>query len=377
MSAARAPRVLVAPDKFKGSLSAPLVAEAVAVGLRRAVPGADVDCVPVADGGDGTLDAAVASGFERVPVTASGPTGRPVRTAYARRGATAVIEMADVCGLARLPGGTPAPLTASSRGLGEVMAHALDAGCRDLVVGIGGSASTDGGLGVLCALGARDDGDRLELDGLHPALAESRVVVACDVDNPLTGPDGAAPVYAPQKGASVDDVARLDVRLVRWADRVAVATRADRRDEPGAGAAGGVGFGLVAVLGAELRPGIALMLDLLGFDDRVRGASLVVTGEGSLDAQSLRGKAPVGVSAAAGRAGAPVVAVCGRNLLSTEQLAAAGIRAAYALTEVEPDVDICLREPARLLADLGERIARDHLAWQCGAGAPGAPRSPH
>ena len=361
MSAARAPRVLVAPDKFKGSLSAPLVAEAVAAGVRRVLPDVDVDCVPVADGGDGTLDAAVASGFERVLVTASGPTGQPVRTAARIGGATAVVEMADVCGLGRLPGGTPAPLTASSRGLGEVMAYALDAGCRDLVVGIGGSASTDGGLGVLCALGARDDGDRLELDGLHPALAESRVVVACDVDNPLTGPDGAAAVYAPQKGASSDDVARLDARLVRWADRVAAATVSTRRDEPGAGAAGGVGFGLVAALGAELRPGIALMLDLLGFDDRVRRASLVVTGEGSLDAQSLRGKAPIGVSTAAARVGAPVVAVCGRNLLAANQLAAAGIRAAYALTEVEPDLTTCLSEPARLLGDLGERIARDHL----------------
>ncbi|NPD03818.1 glycerate kinase [Nocardioides sp. zg-1308] len=355
------PRVLLAPDKFKGSLPAHEVARALAEGVRRVRPDAVLDSLPVADGGDGTLDAAVASGFERVEVVVDGPTGEPVATSYARRGSTAVVEMADACGLVRLPGGVLAPMTASSRGLGHVVAAALDAGCRDLVVGIGGSASTDGGVGMLTALGASVDGDRLDLTGLHPALAEARVVAACDVDNPLTGRDGAAAVYGPQKGADPAQVATLDERLARWADLVAAATGADRRDEPGAGAAGGVGFGLVAVLGAELRPGIALMLDLLGFADRVAGSRLVVTGEGSLDEQSLRGKAPVGVSSAAARAGAPVVAVCGRNLLTGHQLAAAGIVAAYALTDVEPDVSVCLAEPARLLADLGERIAREHL----------------
>ncbi|GAA5108735.1 glycerate kinase [Alloalcanivorax gelatiniphagus] len=354
-------RVLLAPDKFKGSLPALGVARALADGVRRVLPDAAVECLPVADGGDGTIEAAVASGFERVGVVVSGPTGEPVETSYARRGDTAVVEMADACGLSRLPGGVPAPMTASSRGLGEVVLAALEAGCRELVVGIGGSASTDGGTGMLAALGARHDPDHLDLAGLHPALAETRIVAACDVDNPLTGPHGAAAVYAPQKGASTHEVAMLDLALIRWADLVAATTGADRRDEPGAGAAGGVGFALVAVLGAELRPGIELMLDLLGFDDRVRGADLVVTGEGSLDEQSLRGKAPVGVSAAAGRAGAPVVAVCGRNLLTPAQLDAAGISRAYALADLEPDLQTCLREPARLLADLGERIALDRL----------------
>jgi glycerate kinase len=336
-------------------------------------PDADVDCLPVADGGDGTLDAAVASGFDRVPVTVSGPTGQPVATSYARRGTTAVVEMADACGLVRLPDGLE-PMTASSRGLGEVMAAALDAGCRELVVGIGGSASTDGGAGLLAALGvvpspAVADGGvgladvrSLDLHGLHPALADARVVAACDVDNPLTGPHGAAAVYGPQKGATPEQVGLLDASLRHWADVVAGATGADRRDEPGAGAAGGVGFALVAALGAELRPGIDLMLDLLGFDGRVAGADLVVTGEGSLDEQSLRGKAPVGVATAAGRAGVPVVAVCGRRQLSDDDLAAAGIGGAHALLDVEPDVATCLREPARLLVELGERIAREHLA---------------
>lgn len=356
-----APRVLLAPDKFKGSLSAQGVAQALADGVRRERPDAAVECLPVADGGDGTLDAAVASGFERVAVEVSGPTGRSVSTAYARRGTTAVVEMADACGLVRLPAGAPAPMTASSQGLGEVLAAALDDGCRDLVVGIGGSASTDGGTGMLRALGARTEPSHLDLSDLHPALAEARVVVACDVDNPLTGPDGAAAVYGPQKGASPDQVDLLDANLRHWADLVAAATGEDLRDRPGAGAAGGVGFGLVAVLGAELRPGIDLMLDLLGFAERVVGSDLVITGEGSLDEQSLRGKAPVGVATAAGRVGAPVVAVCGRNQLTDTQLSGAGIARAYALTDLAPDLETCLREPARLLADLGEQVARTHL----------------
>jgi glycerate 2-kinase len=373
----RRTRVLVAPDKFKGSLDALGVAESVAAGLRRARPDVEVTALPVADGGDGTLDAALASGFQRVEVTVAGPTGEPVRTAFARRGDTAVVEMADACGLSRLPAGVPAPLTASSRGLGEAVAAALDAGCRDLVVGIGGSASTDGGAGMAVALGARlidahgravgDGGVGLEslhsveVDALHPALPEARVVVACDVDNPLTGPRGAASVYGPQKGAGPEQVQRLDAALGHWAERVATATGTDRREEPGAGAAGGVGFAALALLGASLRPGIELMLELLAFDDRVAGCDLVVTGEGSLDHQSMHGKAPVGVAGASRRQGVPVVAVCGRRALDELSLRAAGIDAAYALLDVEPDPDTCMRDAARLLEGLGERIARCHL----------------
>ncbi|QNN52262.1 glycerate kinase [Nocardioides mesophilus] len=370
-------RVLVAPDKFKGSLTGLQVAEALARGLRRRRPDLELETLPVADGGDGTLDAAVAAGFEPVEVTVSGPTDEPVRTRFARHGDTAVVEMADACGLSRLPGGRFAPRTATSRGLGEVIAAALDAGCRSVVVGIGGSASTDGGAGMLAALGARlldehggplpDGGEplaglvTLDLDGLHPGLRDSEIVVACDVDNPLTGEHGAAAVYGPQKGASDDDVPLLDAALGHWADVVAAATGQDRRDVAGAGAAGGVGFGMVAVLGAGLRPGIDLLLDLLEFPERVRGADLVVTGEGSLDAQSLRGKAPVGVAAAARHAGARVVAVCGRNTLDDDALRGVGIAAAYALTDLEPDPQTCMREAASLLERVGETLAEEQL----------------
>jgi glycerate kinase len=371
-------RVVVAPDKFKGSLSAPQVAAHLATGLARAVPGAEIVQVPVADGGEGTLDAAVSAGFRRVPVRAEGPTGEPVETAYAERDGVAVVELADVSGLRRLPGGRSAARTASSFGTGQVLRAALDAGCRRLVLGIGGSACTDGGAGMVQALGAqlRDAGGRgigrggaalaaigsLDLVDLHPALRTAEVVVASDVDNPLLGPRGAAAVYGPQKGASPADVAELDAALTRWAQVVCAATGVEAAGHPGAGAAGGVGFAALAVLGATLQPGIDLVLDLVGFPGTLPGTGLVVTGEGSLDEQTLHGKAPVGVAAVARSAGVPVVAVAGRSLLTPADLAPTGILAAYALTDVEPDPDRCMSEAGPLLELLAARVARDWLA---------------
>ncbi|MET0862820.1 MAG: glycerate kinase [Nakamurella sp.] len=371
------PTVVIAADKFKGSLTAAQVGDAVRTGLQRVLPDLVVAVVPVADGGDGTLAAAIAAGYLWVPITATGPTGDPVDTGYARHDNQAVVELADVSGLSRLPGGRHAPMIAGSRGTGELIAAALDAGCRQIVVGIGGSAGTDGGAGLISALGARllgpdgrdipDGGgalgriDKLDLTGLHPGLADAMIVIACDVDNPLTGPLGAAAVYGPQKGADPNDVAALDTALGRWADVVAAAGGTDHRDAPGAGAAGGVGFAAIALLGATLRPGIELVLDLVGFHRQLAGAELVVTGEGSLDEQTLHGKAPAGVAAAAAAAGIPVVAVCGRNLLTADKLAAAGISAAYSLLEVEPDAQRCMTDAAQLLEGVGETIATRHL----------------
>ncbi len=373
-------QVLVAPDKFKGSLSAPQVADCLIRGLRAVDGGIDAIAIPVADGGEGTLAAALAAGFTRVPVLASGPTGRPVQTAYARRDGLAVIEMADVSGLGRLPGGRLEPLHASSRGTGEVMAAALDAGCTSIVLGIGGSACTDGGAGLAQALGARVldahgrtvptggaalvEVDTVDLSGMHPGLTGADVVVACDVDNPLTGPDGAASVYGPQKGASAADVAILEQALQRWAAALAEATGSDLSEHSGAGAAGGVGLAGLALLGGHLRPGIDLVLELVGFDKRLDGARLVVTGEGSLDTQTLRGKAPAGVAAAAAAAGVRTVAVCGTSKLSRADLHAAGFDAAYALVDVEPDVTRCMTGAPQLLERLGQKIAHDELQTQ-------------
>lgn len=390
--------VVVAPDKFKGSLSAADVAAAVASGLRDAVPGVEVTLCPVADGGDGTLEAALSAGFERVPVRVAGPLGDPVDTAYAVRGGLAVVELADACGLVRMPAGRLAPLTASSAGLGEVVKAALDAGCRQLVIGVGGSASTDGGAGLLSALGVRlldADGaplppgggalarlDRVDLSGLHPRVRDTEVVLASDVDNPLLGPRGAARVYGPQKGATDDDIEVLEAALSRWSRLLGQASgRSDgaaghpAAEVPGAGAAGGVGFAAIAALGATARPGIDLLLDLTGFRDRLAGASLVVTGEGSLDAQTLSGKAPAGVAAAARAAGVPVVAVAGRNLLTPDDLAAAGIRTAYALSDIEPDPARSMTDAASLLRRLSGVLAADWLARRGVRTTPNAERS--
>ncbi|TDO59934.1 glycerate kinase [Kribbella sp. VKM Ac-2571] len=388
-------RVVVASDKFKGTLTSAEVADAVGAGVRRVHPDTTVVSVPVADGGDGTLSAAVAAGYTHVPVVASGPTGEPVSSGYARLGDTAVVELADVSGLVRLPGGIPAPLTATSYGTGELIAAALDAGCTRIILGIGGSASTDGGQGLIDALGGRLSGNNSALrdenlpeSGLYVDTAALRrrlhgveVVVACDVDNPLTGRRGAATVYGPQKGATPEQIVELDERLGRWADVVAEATGVDLRDTPGAGAAGGVGFAALALLDAELRPGIDLVLEMVRFREQLAGADLVITGEGALDEQTLNGKAVAGVAAAARTSSTtlpaaapsatvpaaasstpiPVVAVCGVNRLGPDQLRAIGVSAAYALTDLEPDVRRCIAEPEPLLEQLGERIAVRHL----------------
>ncbi len=369
--------VLIAPDKFKGSLTAADVCAAVSRGILSEVSVYIAVC-PVADGGDGTIAAAVEAGYAAVPVTASGPTGEPVETYYARLGDIAVVEMADVSGLVNLPGGRLEPLVATSRGTGEVMAAAIDAGCTQIMVGIGGSASTDGGAGVLAALGARFlDADGADLPEGGAALASLTSVdvsaltarmqgvsltVACDVDNPLTGPRGAAAVYAPQKGASPEQVTQLDHALGHFADVIAVHSGSDVRDAAGAGAAGGVGYAALALLNAELRPGIDLVFDLVGFAGHLKRADFVVTGEGSLDDQTLNGKAPAGVASAAVARGIPVVAVCGRTTLSPQRLKEAGIDAAYALFDLEPNLERSMAGAAGLLETLGAQIARDHLS---------------
>ena len=372
-------RILVAPDKFKGSLSAAEVAAAVAAGLAEAARSATVVQVPVADGGEGTLAAALAAGSARVPVRVAGPTGAPLETALAVRGRTAVVEMAAASGLAVLPGGVPAPLTATSLGTGQLVRAALDLGCTEVVLGVGGSACTDGGAGLLAGLGARltdaagrelppggaalRDLDRVDLTGLDPRLRSVRVVLATDVDNPLLGPSGAAAGYGPQKGASPADVAVLEAGLARWVAAlgdVLGPRAAGAAGRPGAGAAGGVGFACLAALDADRRPGIDVVLDLVGFAGHLAGADLVVTGEGSLDASTLHGKAPAGVARRAGAAGVPVVAVAGRCLLEDDDLRRAGFRAAHALTDLA-DPGRCMREAAPLLRRIAARIAHDSL----------------
>ncbi len=375
----KAQRVLVAADKFKGSLTAVEVAERVTAGLRRVLPDLEVEALPVADGGDGTVAAAVAAGFQRREVRVAGPLGDEVTAAFALREGTAVVEMAEASGLQRLPAGVFAPLTASTYGSGELLRAALDAGARTIVFGVGGSATTDGGAGMLSALGARfldaagepvpPGGGGLaelataDLSGLDPRLAEIELVLASDVDNPLTGPKGAPAVYGPQKGASPEDVAALDSALAHFA-KVLQGPAGPKATEyaasPGAGAAGGIGYGAL-LLGARFRPGIEVMLDVLGFAPALDRADLVITGEGSLDEQTLHGKAPAGVATAARAADKDVVAVCGRLALPPQTLGRAGFRRAYPLTDAEPDVAKCIAEAGPILERVAERIARDFL----------------
>jgi glycerate kinase len=390
-------RVVIAPDKFKGSLSARDVARHLEAGLRTAggspATGHNLDVlrIPVADGGEGTLDAAVGSGFTRRSATVHGPTGQPLRAEFAVRGREAVIEMAAASGLAVLPGngstggrtadsagGRPdsaSARAATSRGTGELIRAALDAGCRRIILGVGGSASTDGGAGMLQGLGAvLLDGDgqelppggaalsrlaRIGLAGFDRRLEEARFVLASDVDNPLLGPEGTAAVFGPQKGATPRDVETLDAALARFEHVLAaeIGPRALKAAQaPGAGAAGGVGYAAIAVLAATRRPGIDVVLEFTGLADRLAGADLVITGEGSLDEQSLLGKTPVGVARAAARAGVPVVAVCGRTTLDERQLSKAGFREVYALTELDSDVNACMAEAGPLLERLGRHI---------------------
>ena len=402
---------MVASDAFKGSLTSVEVADAVRRGVLDVVPGAGVTVVAVADGGEGTVAAALGAGWTPVPADVHGPTGDPVTATLALRGGdaaaggapgtarTVLVEMADACGLGRLPGGVPAPLTASSRGLGEALLAALDLGAENVLVGVGGSASTDGGAGMLAALGARlldatghdlPDGGaalvdlaRLDLSGLDPRLRGTRFALAADVDSPLLGPTGAAAVFAPQKGATPVEVALLEAALTRWADVVARTLRvppstnrslqahADvppstnrslQAQAPGAGAAGGVGFALLAVLGAQRRSGVDVVLDLVGLDPALRGADLVVTGEGALDDQTLTGKAVSGVARRGRAQGIPAVAVCGRLGLDDTGLAALELQAAYPLSDLEPDPARSVSDAAALLRRTGQRIAREWLS---------------
>jgi glycerate 2-kinase len=374
--------VLIAADKFKGSLTAVEVAERVTAGLRRVVPDLEVEALPVADGGDGTVEAAVAAGFERREVRVTGPLGEPVTAAFALRGdtATAVVEMAEASGLQRLPEGVFAPLTATTYGSGELLRAAVEAGARTIVFGVGGSATTDGGAGMLAALGARfldADGNPLsagggalrdlaaaDLTALDPRFSDVDVILASDVDNPLTGSKGAPAVYGPQKGASAQDVAALDLALAHYArvlEKAVGPKAAGYADSPGAGAAGGIGYGALVGLGASFRPGIEVMLDVLGFASALERATLVITGEGSLDEQTLHGKAPAGVAAAARAQHKEVIAVCGRLALPPQSLGKAGIRRAYPLTELEPDPARCIAQAGPLLERVAQDIARDFL----------------
>ncbi|MEQ8833754.1 MAG: glycerate kinase [Miltoncostaeaceae bacterium] len=344
--------IVVAPGAFKGALSPAEAARAIAAGLRLVLPGAEVRAVPVADGGEGTADALVASaGGRRRMVDALDPLGRPIRATLGELpGHTAVVELAQASGYERLADGERDPERAGTFGTGLLIRAALDLGATTILVGLGGSATTDGGLGLAIALGVRAlDAEGTPLEGvgadmgrvarldpaaLDPRLAGVTIRVACDVANPFHGPDGAAHVFGPQKGADPAAVARLDAGLERLADVLAGATGVDVQALPGSGAAGGAAGALAALFGAELVPGAPLVLEALGMAGHLDGATLCVTGEGSLDATSLSGKAPAAVAAMCAERGIPCVALCGAIGLGPRALAEAGFTAAFPIGQV-------------------------------------------
>jgi len=335
-------RVIVAPDKFKGSLDAAGVAAALIAGWLDIAPGAACDAIPMADGGDGTVEAFLAGGAQARTVRVRGPLGAPVEATYARDGDLAVVEMAAASGLALL--GTALDARhATTYGTGELLRDALAHGARRIILGIGGSATTDGGAGALAALGARfldANGAQLmpapaalanvatvDLSALDARVAAVDLAIACDVDNPLLGAHGAAAVYGPQKGASADDVRFLDGVLARLADALVAATGCDLRELPGAGAAGGLGWALATTCGARLERGVSLVAEVRGLAGALRGADLCLTGEGRIDDQTLRGKVVDGVAALARAAGVPVIAFGGSVDFSAERaLRARGVR---------------------------------------------------
>jgi glycerate kinase len=322
-------RLLVAPQEFKGTLTAVQAAEAIASGLTAAFPAAEVDLLPMADGGPGTLDALLAArGGQRFRAAAHDPLMRPIEAEWGvLANGTAVVECAAASGLLRLGPDELDPLRATSYGTGELLAAALARGCRHVVVGLGGSAANDGGAGMAAALGyrlldraGRDlppggaallDLERIDTKGVLAALRETHWLAATDVTNPLCGPEGASAVYGPQKGARPEDIDLLDRALRRLADVVRRDLGVDVLSLAGGGAAGGLGAGVVAFLGGELRPGAALVAEAAGLEERIAGADVVLTGEGRLDAQTAYGKAPSFVARSSRAAGRPVVCLAG------------------------------------------------------------------
>ncbi len=369
-------RIVIAPDSFKESLSALDAALNIREGFRAVYPDADYVLLPVADGGEGTVDALVAAtGGRRVARRVVGPLGDEVEAFYGVTGdgGVAVIEMAAASGLELVPPPLRNPLVTTTFGVGELIRAALDDGARRFVIGIGGSATNDGGAGMLQALGVRliDAGggelphgggalaglERIDVAGLDPRLAEGSIEVACDVDNPLVGPNGASAVFGPQKGATPELVRILDASLAHYAAVVERTLGKPVADMPGAGAAGGLGAGLYAFLGARLRPGTEIVMAAVDMDRVVRDADLVITGEGRLDSQTIHGKTPIGVASVAERHGKPVIAIAGSLGPGFEAVYDHGIAAVFSvlprpctLAEALAEGAVNLRNTARDVA---------------------------
>jgi glycerate kinase len=373
-------KIVIAPDSFKESLSAPEVAAALARGVKRAAPLAQIICIPMADGGEGTVQAVLgATQSERRSQWVQNALGQPIEAQWAwLPDQTAVIEMACAAGLEHIAATERDALRATTYGVGQLIKHALDAGARHIVLGLGGSATNDAGAGMLCALGlslldaqhqpiapggaALATLAHLEASKLDPRLKQTRITIASDVNNPLCGPRGASAIFGPQKGASPEQVQQLDAALSHFADLCAQYLGHDRRDAPGSGAAGGVGFAAHAWMQATFRPGVAVIAEIGGLAQALEGATLVLTGEGRMDAQTLLGKTPMGVAQIAKRAGVPAIAIAGSLGSGYQRLYNEGIEAAFSLVSGPMTLTHACANASSLLEERAEDVVRLWLA---------------
>ena len=388
-------KIVIAPQGFKAGISGMDAARAIARGVAAVIPDAETVLAPVADGGDGTMNALVdGTGGQVFTSTVTGPLGQPLEAQWGVMGdgMTAVIEMALASGIALVPQRRRNPRVTTTAGTGEILSEALDRGFTRIIVGLGGSATNDGGAGLATALGARfldQAGNplapggsalarlhRIETDGLHPALGGATVIAATDVTNPLCGPDGASAVFGPQKGANPDMVQELDAALANYVNVVSRDLGRDVSEQPGAGAAGGLGAGLMAFTGATLQSGIDMVCEVLDFDSLLEGADLVITGEGRADHSTIFNKAPVGVARHATAHGVPTVLLAGGLGPGHEELYDHGLAAIVCIADRPMSFDVSLSRTAELLESTAERTMRLILTGRemSGAGAPS--RSP-
>ena len=370
-------KIIVAPDSFKGSLSALDAGNAIKEGILRVVPEANIEVVPMADGGEGTVDALVsATGGKIIIEEVHDPLMKKIKANYGilGDGSTAVIEMASASGLPLVPKEERNPMLTTTYGTGELIKSALDQGCRKLIIGIGGSATVDGGAGMAQALGAKlldkcgndipygggglEFLEQIDVSDIDSRIYETETIVACDVDNPLVGPKGAPAVYGPQKGATPEMVRKLDSFLNKYADIIKRDLGIDVKNVPGAGAAGGLGAGLIAFMKARLNSGVEIVIEASGFEDHLKDADLVITGEGKIDQQTIYGKTPIGVAKTAKKYGLPVIAICGIIGEGAFSVYDNGIDALMSIISYPMTVEEAMDNAFKLISDAAERTLR-------------------
>ncbi|NLT95326.1 MAG: glycerate kinase [Clostridia bacterium] len=375
-------KIVIAPDSFKGSMSAMEVCDAVEKGIRAVLPTAAIVKVPMADGGEGTVETLVkATNGKIVKINVLDPLGNEVESKFGilGDGRTAVIEMALASGLTMVPLEKRNPLVTTTYGTGQLIKGALDYGCREFIIGIGGSATNDGGVGMAQALGVKfldkngqeigfgggslRDLEHIDLGSIDPRIKESNFKVACDVDNPLCGPKGASYVFGPQKGATPEMVKILDENLLHLAEVINRDVGVKVENEPGAGAAGGLGAGLMAFCNARLKRGVELVIEATGLEEKIKGADLVITGEGQMDFQTAHGKTPYGVAQVAKKYNIPVVALVGSIGSGVDILYEKGIDAVFSITQGPMSLEECMKNGNLLLEKTAGNIMRLLSIW--------------